>query len=309
MTTFGDQVFEFGGAPVGSGRFSSPWATHYFVDYDNGSDNNPGKRPDDAKQTIQAAVTAASGGDVIYVNPRAYQWAQGFRRYVEDIAVAVGDTTGSGNVSDNANMSLIGVTPRRASAGDINGVRLAKATATPVTVSAHAFHMENIDIFAEGATYAVDYKSTAWTIGSDGSSMYNCTVKGAMVTIEGGADLAFVGCRFHCAYDGVVGGITFEGGVNHQRPLIKNCEFLGGVTDAGADGPWITHTDGSLIYQGCFRDLYFAEDPDGGVAILMRNQDAGLIENVYFAMADASSAITAGGMNLAGIYDAGGFAI
>lgn len=47
------------------------WGTVYYVDGDNGSDTFSGKTPALAFKTIQAAVTAASGGDTIYVRPRA----------------------------------------------------------------------------------------------------------------------------------------------------------------------------------------------------------------------------------------------
>lgn len=304
ITNFPDGVASFG-APVG-GRFSSPWATHYFVDYDNGNDLNKGTAPDEAYKTIQAAITAASAQDIIYVRPRAYQWARGPRRYEETITVPVGDTTGSGNVSDNAMMSLIGVTPRTASAADLNGVRLkAGSSATGITVNTHMFHMENIDIFAEGATAAIALTSTAWTTGADGFSMYNCCIKGAPSTTVGSSDISIVGCRFNASYDGVSASWIFGGTGNHQRPLIKNCEFLGGTTTAQAQQTWIEHESGSIIYNGIFRDLYFAED-NAEAAIVMRAADSGMIHNCYFAYADASSAITKGGMETSHIRDDGG---
>jgi len=67
----------------------------YFVDGVSGSDNNTGKKPTEAKATIQAAVTLATRGDVIYVRPLAYKIGTGFNRYTEDIAVTLG---GSGGV-------------------------------------------------------------------------------------------------------------------------------------------------------------------------------------------------------------------
>jgi hypothetical protein len=43
-----------------AGMAASSFANTYFVDGDDGSDNNSGVSPDDAFATIQAAVTAAS---------------------------------------------------------------------------------------------------------------------------------------------------------------------------------------------------------------------------------------------------------
>ena len=57
MTTFGDRLFQFGGTPVGGdllglhGRGKIRW-----LDPDNGSDGNSGKKPDQAWQTLQYAA-------------------------------------------------------------------------------------------------------------------------------------------------------------------------------------------------------------------------------------------------------------
>ena len=41
-----DMLTHLGGVPVGSARYSNPWATHYFVDDIGGSDANDGSAPD-----------------------------------------------------------------------------------------------------------------------------------------------------------------------------------------------------------------------------------------------------------------------
>ena len=45
------------------------FGTAYYVDGDNGSDDNSGKAPSRAFVTVQAAVTAASDGDAVFVKP------------------------------------------------------------------------------------------------------------------------------------------------------------------------------------------------------------------------------------------------
>ena len=112
MSIAPDMLFHMGGVPVGGARFSSPWATHWFVDGTDGNDNNDGKTPGTAKATIQAAVTASTGGDVIYIRPQVYTLGTGFARYTEDITVAQAQTAGSGTEA-NANKSIIGVTQRQ----------------------------------------------------------------------------------------------------------------------------------------------------------------------------------------------------
>ena len=300
------------GAPV-EARYSSPWATHYFVDYDNGSDANGGIAPNTAKKTIQGAIDVMSGGDIVYIRPRAYQWARGFRRYTENVIVPTGNITGSGNVSVNANMAIIGITPRTGSAGDINGVRVRGVGAgVAFTVNTHAFHMENIDIFAEAAgaagAAAATYASTAWTVGSDGASIYNCCVKGAFVLLNGSADQAIVNSRFHCAYNAVVGGIKMTNNGNHARTLIKNCEFLGGVTTSAAAGAWIVKETGCSLYEGVIRDCYFSLNPTGNVYIqILDDTSTGLIANCHFAVDAAEGGeVDDGGLMQTGCTDESG---
>lgn len=74
MTTFGDQLYQHGGVPVGGTlSFGKTW----FVDGTNGSNGNRGRKVTEAFKTIQKAVTTqiaeTSGlGDVIYVLPGTY---------------------------------------------------------------------------------------------------------------------------------------------------------------------------------------------------------------------------------------------
>lgn len=72
MTTFGDQVFEHGGKPVGSDGFiplMGPNAKAIFVDGARGSDANKGLRWDNPVATVTKALTLATdkAGDVIYL--------------------------------------------------------------------------------------------------------------------------------------------------------------------------------------------------------------------------------------------------
>ncbi len=84
MTTFGDQLFHFGGVPVSGGIPISRWkGKTYFVDGLNGSDNNPGEKWTEPKATIASAVTAMNAriswsqtpwaeSDVLVIAPGVY---------------------------------------------------------------------------------------------------------------------------------------------------------------------------------------------------------------------------------------------
>lgn len=308
MTTFGDGVYQYGGQPVGSGgRFDSPWATHYFVDYDNGSDSNSGKTPTKAFQTIQAAVTAATGGDVIYIRPRAYQLGQGFRRYLEDVTVTLGGSGGSGAVATNANISIIGITQRGAAPTDFLGVRWKYASATPLTVNAPCLHVENIGFFVEDATYAINLQcngATRTQEGTTGFSIYNCAIKGdGKLYANGGNELAIVNCRFQCKYDGTAAGINLVGSSNQTaRPIIKNCEFIGGNANNAATA-YITTA--APVYDMMLRDCYFSTVPDSGTYITIAGTtNDGLVANCYFGAADINAACTGLVAGTSGIFAA-----
>ncbi len=122
LTNYPHGITSFGVPVMGGGRFSSPWATHYFVDGDNGNDGNTGKEPNAAFKTIQKAVTVSVGQDVIYIRAKSYTLGTGFARYTEDVTATIGTATGSGATLTSANKSIIGVTSNVVPS-DYGGVR------------------------------------------------------------------------------------------------------------------------------------------------------------------------------------------
>jgi len=298
MTTFGDQVFEFGGAPVSGGRFSSPWATHYFVDATDGAAGNGGKRPDDAMSTIQAAVSLASAGDVIYIRPQTYKLGTGFNRYTEDVTLTLGGTGGSGVVATNANISIIGVTPQGRPT-DFLGVRW-KATTTGLQVDAPGLHLEGIGFFTETATHAVNLRcngATRTQEGTTGFSMYNCAVKGdGPVYANGGNEIVISNCRFQAKHDGTVGGINLVGSTNAvARPVIENCDFIGGNANVMATAPII---GASPWYTAILKNLWFDKIPTSGQFVTISGTSCvGVIGPCYCGSDDiGASSFDAAGM-------------
>lgn len=71
MTMFRDQVYQFGGVPVGSGMLPQMGGLGkvFFVDPARGSDSNSGKRPDQALDTVTKALSlcTANRGDTVYL--------------------------------------------------------------------------------------------------------------------------------------------------------------------------------------------------------------------------------------------------
>ena len=307
LTRFPNGISSFGVPVPDSARFSSPWATHYFVDGINGSDDDDGKNPDSAKATIQGAVDVARGGDIIYIRPLAYTMGIGFARYTEDVDIE-NDCTGSGVTEGNAGISLIGVTPRKV-ASDFMGVRWKHATTHCLHTTAAATHIENIGFFCEGATYGVQFESDGATYtksGGQGSSMYNCAIKGEGGVFANSSDsLQFINCQFQAQYAGNTSGIiiTLDGTNVNRRPVVRGCHFLGGNGTAMDSAPilWTGKVENGLI-----ADNYF----DTGTTVIINIATAsstGLIVRNFFAEAEITTTfIVQNGMICVANWDLGG---
>lgn len=311
MTTAPDMLMEFGGAPVSGGRFSSPWAKHYFVDAIDGSAGNAGLRPDDAMATIQQAVDLATGGDVIYIRPQQYKIDTMYGRYTEDVTITMATGLTSGDAVVDGMRSIIGVAANTFNA-DFSGVRWKHATSCNLTNDTPGLHVENIGFFSEGATYGVNLRYEADTKrGSEGSSFYHCAFKGkGLYVISGGDGLTIDSCRFQCAYNGTVADINTSGVINLRRLTIRNCEWLDGNSTAPT-APCITIA--GTTSEILIRDCYFPQIPTAGGSVYIDTTGAnhGLIANCYFNHDDLDTDVDillGTGVKAVGCYDQGGLA-
>jgi len=316
LTNYPNGLTSFGVPLLGGGRFSSPWATHYFVDATDGSDGNSGLSPDRAFATIQRAVDVSSGGDVIYINPQTYKLGTGFNRYTEDITIAQGGAGGSGVVDTNANKSIIGVTQRQYPS-DMVGVRTKYSTAAHGgwNIESPGTHIENIGHFAEDATTAAihfESNGATRTKGWDGASMYNVMIKGKQVRFTGGSgDMSIVNCKFQAKYDGsgtpLLNLIGSAGAVN--RMSVIGCDFIGGNANNYATAPV---TGAAPVTSFVMRDCHFSQDPDSGDFInFAGSTNSGVVSNCYFGsegLAAKMGTLTSGssGIHAAGLFDENG---
>lgn len=278
-----------------SSAFSNPFVVTRFVDGLNGDDLKTGKTPDTAVKTIQRAVTLSARGDIIFIRPQDYVIGTGFRRYTEDVLTALAQS----------DLSIIGVTP---SMNPEYGVRWKHATAQCLTNFAPALHLENIGFFAEGATYGILLSNNGVTDtqrGSDGTTIYNCVIKGkGLYVLSGGDGVCIERTRFHCAYDGTVAQLNYSCSVNPgRRLLVRNCEWQDG-NGVVSSGPCIEIAP--PLTEILIRDCYFPQLPTGGCYISAAGaSNEGLIANCHFAVADMTlaTAILKGGIFATGIYD------
>lgn len=85
MTTFGDQVYQHGGVPVGIGE-DMPWGDVYYVNSDGGDNGYLGKKKGTAKATIEGALSAVSAYDRIYIAPGHTETITGVGGLALDVA-------------------------------------------------------------------------------------------------------------------------------------------------------------------------------------------------------------------------------
>lgn len=192
-----------------------PWSNVWYVDGVNGSDNYTGRGPADSKATIQAAVSAASVRDIIYVNPQTYVIGTGHARYEERVTVPLA-------LSD---LSVIGAGYQR---NNEFGVRM-KADGTTLfcfDIYGPSCHLENIGFFNEDGTNTIIARNDGTTDqrGSDGFVAYNCNFKGTPTLIQGGQAGRFIECVFNNDTGGLVFAASAASGYNQQ---VRDCAFLG----------------------------------------------------------------------------------
>ena len=274
MTTFGDQVREYGGAPVGSGRFSSPWATHYFVDGDNGTAGAGGLRPDKATATVAQAISLAGYGDVIYVRPK------------KPGGSTSGDASDPGFYTADTmvipfakhQLAIIGVN----SASTLYGPFIWPTSGIGLDVYASAFHIENMTIHAESVTYAIYLRGIsgyATKAGSCGASIENCVIGYGQTLVEGGGDTVFRNCHFRNAIPlDIKGNAAGVGPI--RRDAVIGCWF--GANNGAAVATAYVTLEGS-ISEFLMKDCHFDQPTAVDEYINSSGSVDGLISNCYFA--------------------------
>lgn len=233
MSKFGDQVFQFGGMPVGNpDRYTGWWGvTSRFVDYDHGNDGNTGKAPTKAKQHLQSAINASAAGDVIYIRNRD-----------QDITTTDGETIlpqGATNWSipeSKPHMSIIGASnlshlPFQSAGYSVILKGTATANTTPVIDVQGAYTLiENLGFHRGGSTagglIALTGNSTSLrALGSVVSNclfrLYSSTSHGAVYNIDNWF-VTIHGCDFH---DCLTGIDLYGSASTMRRNRISNCIF------------------------------------------------------------------------------------
>ena len=281
MTMVTDGLFQYGGEPVGSVRFTNPWASVIFVDGDDGATRFEGNKPNRAKLTFAQGITAASYNDIIYVRPRKPGGSTAGDASDVGWYAEVGTTIPFAKHA----LSIIGVLHGGSS---MYGAMLWPSDGCGFDVYASAFHAENLNVHAESVTYAVRLRGTAGyatQAGACGSTLTNCTFGYGSVLVTGGGDTRISGCQFRNAT------LNYDASATPaRRHRVENCWF-GANNGAARTGPYfsIAGSQSEFLMKGC----YFDQPTSTDEYISSTGVNDGLIADCYFADNDMSWGSTA----------------
>ncbi len=210
------------------------FASVFYVDGDNGNDGNNGGTPSSAFATIQAAVTAASADDIIYIRNRNMAAAATDPvSYAEAITIPAG----------KSRLKLIGYNEGRTQGG-LPQIKKGSGTAALLTVRSPGCLIYGLGFNGSGSTGGGillddDGGTTKTAFGTTiaGCHFKNCVPSTATDSSTGGA--IFVKNAWQCLITGNefyknVGGVTVTSPYSDvQDVVIENNTFAG--TDTTTD--------------------------------------------------------------------------
>ena len=263
MSKFPDGIFQYGGMPVGGGRYEAMWpsAKVYFVDYDNGTTGAGGKSPSNAFKYLDTAIGVASACDVIYVRPRTPDTAGG------DPQAHLPSSSSQYSIASTKHaLSIIGtgVGTARRSANQTRLQGYSAATGSVMTVYAPYVNIENIT-FRRGSSTGAGLLIEGQTTGGSGYAfdvtVNKCGFWKLGATATKGA--LYIESAWHCYVEnswfeecakGVGYGVS---GSNVVGCNVIGCWFNGVDTTIDAD---IYATSGSTITEVFIHGCNFAHD-------------------------------------------------
>lgn len=315
MTTFPDQVRQYGGVPAGVNRLAEIFQSGniWFVDNVNGSSSYTGKRPDWAVDLPSTAVGKASKGGIIYVKPSppdavGLTWI----RDSIDISAAKSNISIIGAGGEMDEMAGVSLRPTAAGVGD-----------HLIDVLGAGLRLENLRLTMNGGTAAsgknivnaICTYSGGWTAFPVGLHIVNCvfgddvnhpsvgpTPTGS-VTLGSASFTTIEGCTFY----NCLGGVTIHSLVMSPYNIkILNNVFSGDTTRR--DGDIIISinsgdSNGIIIHGNIFADglpahsggetLRFIKFPyvTAGTGIISHNWFACLSDEAQFGESGTHSVI------------------
>jgi len=221
-----DGLYQYGGAPVGSDYAGYFGTNVYFVDGDNGSDGNSGKKPTKAFKTIQQGIDSASTQDTIYISaiaPDADASEPG--TYEEDLNIPYA----------KHGLRLIGVSPNAGKGIPFFGPKIKNATATSLlNINASGVYISGLQFNCtrNSGTYGIRLQGVAGyatLAGSVGATITNCYFKNASgtygaISVYGGYATTISRCTFGLGTDCLAINLDCNTLPNNSH-TIEYCNF------------------------------------------------------------------------------------
>lgn len=226
MTTFADQVKQFGGTPV-AGPFILQTGRAIFVRPSTGNDGNTGLNPSSSGSvrtlTQALALATANHGDVVYLIAES------------NTAASTTDYQSATLTWNKDGVHLIGINDgsfmgQRSRIGQLSTVKTVESL---VTVSANNCLIANLEIF-QGVTSSTATSPVALTVSGDRNKVMNCQISGngdtggstdtagARSLVVTGAENQFVNC--YIGLDTVIRATqTSETSVANARNVFDDC--------------------------------------------------------------------------------------
>ena len=235
MTTFGDQVYQHGGVPVGSAPLPLIMGNTYFVSSVSGSSGNDGtkERP---YLTIQQAIINSTNNDCIICMPG----------HTETISSTVATNS---SLTFHVDSSHVGLTIWGVGEYDYRPTFTIGAAAANIELMGANCRLHNLKFLA-GTTAtancilvdAVGVKITNCLFEEVPASTYCFHDVITTASTDNAADgLHVEGCFFYQPMDDASGSIVFLGA--HQDATILNNKFICGWTSGGTGHPAIYGAD------------------------------------------------------------------
>lgn len=229
MTTFADQLFQYGGVPVASATALARNAGRVvFVDGTYGSDGNSGKTVKRAYATIQKGVTAAGESGTVFVLPKLITDLTGDpANYAETVIIP----------ATHMNLTIMGVSHGRTQGG-LPQMKKGSGSTAHITVRAAGCRILNMGINGFGSTGAgilLDDDNSAKT--AFGTTIMGCHLK----NVAPSATLASAG-----------GAITWSAAGNAWQVRIEGNTFYKNTSDVCLLGTTNTSPQDVVIENNTF---------------------------------------------------------
>jgi hypothetical protein len=259
----------------------------WFVDGDNGSDDNPGSSPSSACASISGAVAKAARGAVIYVRPRTTA-ASAQSYYLDNIVVPI----------TLPQLSILGCGSDidRPYLGPAIKTTVAGAATSVLIVKSSGFVTEGMEWTgtSQSGDISVIYAANDGTLSlSSGLTVRNCTIR----NVKGHAATTGGGIHFETPIFCKVQNVLFKDNLNSiifrsssaaiNSLIIEDCIFSG--VNTGRDTDIYSNADAGygLVINNCkFNDNLPSHGTNKFIALSAGI--AGIISNCSFAYGSAT---------------------